>query len=168
MVEDCVKVQEAKKQVDLPSFSKGVGKVIGTSSWFKITQARVDAFAVTTADPQWIHTSDAVRMGSPFGSPVAHGFLTLSLLPYLVAKAVPATIEGTKLAVNYGLNKVRFISPVPVGKSIRAVVKLAALDKVEQKGSQGAGIQNTYLITVEVEGSDKPALTAEWLTRVYF
>jgi acyl dehydratase len=84
-----------------------------------------------------------------------------------VAKAIPS-VEGTKLGVNYGLNKVRFIAPVPVGKQIRASVKLAKIDKIEAKNGQGAGIQNIYHITVEVEGSKKPALTAEWISNIYF
>jgi acyl dehydratase len=120
-----------------------------------------------TADPQWIHTSEAKALGSPFGGPIAHGFLTLSLLPYLFSKVKP-TISGAKMGVNYGLNKVRFMSPVPVGSQIRAIATLQEVQEIEQKGQQSKGIQNIYNITVEVEGSKKSALNAETIIRVYF
>ena len=138
-----------------------VGQSIGTSSWVDVTQARIDAFADCTEDRQWIHIDvERAKRESPFGGPIAHGFLTLSLLPRFFATAI--TIEGTRMGVNYGLNKVRFTAPVPVGSRIRARLKLLAAEPLD-----GNGLQMTWLFTIESEGSDKPVCIAELLMRRY-
>jgi acyl dehydratase len=137
-----------------------VGPPLGTSDWMTISQDRINVFADATGDHQWIHV-DAERAAadSPFGSTIAHGFLTLSLVSALMRNAV--TIEGLRMAVNYGLNRVRFVSPVPAGARIRAAVALAAVTPVE------GGVQATWNVTVEREGGTKPCLVAEWLVRYY-
>lgn len=107
-----------------------------------------------------------VCTGSPFGTAIAHGFLILSLCPYLVGKCMPG-ITGAKMGVNYGIDKVRFVSPVPANSSIRCIVKLLDSQLINTPGT-GKGIQNKIGITIEVQGSKKPAVTVEWLTRAYF
>ena len=135
------------------------GTEIGTSPWLTVTQERIDGFADATDDHQWIHV-DAERAASgPFGATIAHGFLSLSLLPKLVQSVYK--VDGVKMGVNYGLNKVRFTSPLPVGSRIRARVELTDVSDVS------GGVQLTLGVTVEVEGSEKPALVAEWLTRQF-
>jgi len=121
----------------------------------------VDAFSVVTEDPQWIHQSGAKERGSPFGGAISHGYLTLSLTSRLCEEAIPQ-LEGVKAGVNYGLDKVRFVSPVHVGKRIRSKVKLVKIEEIK------GGIQNELEVTVEVEGGKKPALVFIWLTRIYF
>jgi acyl dehydratase len=132
-----------------------VGKEIGVSEWLTISQERIDAFADCTDDRQWIHTDKEKAKNGPFGTTVAHGYLILSLLSFFNFQYALFT-EGIEMAFNYGLNKVRFISPVQVGARIR---HRAVLKKVIEKGSQ-----NLFLVfdnTVEIEGQDKPAMTAE-------
>ena len=136
-----------------------VGSEIGVSEWFTVTQDRVDAFADATLDHQFIHVDPSrAAAESPFGVTIAHGFLTLSLLPFL-GSGVKLLPEGTKVEVNYGTDKVRFLAPVPVDSRIRARVALS--DITERRSGQ-------YLIkrivTVEIEGADRPALVAEILT----
>ena len=136
-----------------------VGSEIGVSDWFTISQDRIDAFADATLDHQFIHVDPArAAAESPFGVTIAHGFLTLSLLPHL-GSGVKLLPEGTKVEINYGTEKVRFLAPVPVDSRIRA--RLALSDVTERRPGQ-------YLIkrmvTVEIEGSDRPALVAETLT----
>jgi acyl dehydratase len=130
------------------------------SPWREIGQERIDEFAHATDDPQWIHTDPEQAAAGPFGTTIAHGFLTLSLLPALIKGVY--RIDGVKMGVNYGLNKVRFTSPVPVGSKIRAVVSLGDVTEA------GGGLQVVNNVTVELEGSDRPALVAEWLGRQYF
>lgn len=143
-----------------------VGSEIHVGPWLLIDQARIDAFAAATGDLQWIHT-DAERAAaeSPYGTTIAHGYLTLSLLPLLTESNAPGFFEqnypGMRLRVNYGLNRVRFPAPVRCGARIRA---RSVVQAVEQAGD---GVQFTYLITVEIEGGDKPACVAEFLARVY-
>jgi acyl dehydratase len=137
-----------------------VGQEVAVSDWAEITQERVDQFAHATGDQQWIHI-DVERSAkeSPFGGTVAHGFLTLSLLPMLMANAV--SMPDVKMAVNYGLNKVRFPSPVPVGSRLRAHMTLVTVEDI------AGGAQVTWLVTIEREGSDKPVCVAESVSRRY-
>lgn len=137
-----------------------VGQEIGLSPWYEVTQARIDAFAEATEDRQWIHVDRERARTSPFGSTIAHGFLTLSLLPKLAADAVE--LSDRSMGVNYGLGRVRFTAPVPSGSRIRARFGLARLEPLD-----GGGVQVTWNVTVERDGSEKPALVAEWLVRYY-
>ena len=138
-----------------------VGEEIGVSDWFEVTQSRINAFADATEDHQWIHLdSERAKTASPFGSTIAHGFLSLSLLPYLAAQAY--RVEGDfKMGINYGLNRLRFVSPVPSGSRVRARFTLQSVEDVP------GGSQLTLVATVEIEGGQKPALAAEWLVRYY-
>jgi acyl dehydratase len=137
-----------------------VGTELGRSRWVEVVQDRIATFADATDDHQWIHV-DTARSAreSPFGTTVAHGFLTLSLLPALVTDVLDFT--GAKLVVNYGLNKVRFPAPLPSGSRVRAAVVLAALDE------EGGAAQLTLDVTVEREGGTKPVCVAEFLIRRY-
>jgi acyl dehydratase len=134
-----------------------VGEQLGTSDWLEITQERVNQFADATGDHQWIHVDPERAKDGPFGGTIAHGYLTLSLMPALLPQVVSVT--GFSLAVNYGLNKVRFPSPVPVGSKLRLSAELAAVEDVN------GGVQSTYRVTFEVEGQEKPACVAESLVR---
>lgn len=145
-----------KKQLSLKELQDLVGKEIGVSDWLKIDQDRIDRFAAATDDYQWIHV-DADKAEKAFGSTIAHGFLTLSLILHLSSHVSLAPI-GTKMALNYGLNRVRFISPVPVGASIRDVIVFKA---VEEKDA--GRILMTTQHTIEIQGADKPACVAESL-----
>lgn len=136
-----------------------VGTRIGTSDWLTVEQDRIDVFADATGDHQWIHVDPERAKDGPFGTTIAHGFLTLSLLPLLVGQAYK--IENVKMGVNYGLNKVRFTSPVAVGSKVRADVELVDVTDIT------GGVQLATKIIVEIEGSERPALVAEWLTRQY-
>jgi acyl dehydratase len=137
-----------------------VGQEVGVSDWLEITQERIDRFAQAGGDHQWIHVDvERARRESPFRAPVAHGFLTLSLLSRLLTDTI--ALGGSKLGVNYGLNRVRFTAPVPVGSRLRARFTLKALDEID------GGVQLTWSVTMEREGSDKPCMVAEWLTRRY-
>ena len=133
-----------------------VGETIGTSRWFEIGQDRINAFADATEDHQFIHVDPEAARATPFGGTIAHGFLTLSLLAPMMGEleAKPAV----QMSVNYGFNKVRFLSPVKSGKRIRGHLKL--LELVEKRPGQW---QQTVEVTVEIEGEDKPALMAEWI-----
>ena len=137
-----------------------VGTELGRSRWFEVGQDRIATFADATDDHQWIHVDpDRAARESPFGTTVAHGFLTLSLLPSMLADVL--VMADAKLVVNYGLNKVRFPAPVPAGSRVRAAIVLAALD--EEAGSS----QLTLDVTVEREGGTKPVCVAEFLVRRY-
>ncbi|MGD9987897.1 MaoC family dehydratase [Pseudonocardia sp.] len=136
-----------------------VGETIGESGWFTVDQSRIDGFADATDDHQWIHVDADKAATGPFGTTIAHGFLTLSLLPVLINDVY--SVEGTNMGINYGLNRVRFTSPVPVGSKVRGVVELADVSDVT------GGVQITTKVTVEIEGAERPALVAEWLTRQY-
>jgi acyl dehydratase len=137
-----------------------IGTTIGTSEWTEITQQRIDQFAEATNDLQWIHTDPERAATGPFGTTIAHGFLTLSLLPSLTGSLV--ALPGAAMGVNYGLNKVRFPAPVPAGSRVRAVVDLHAVDDVD------GGIQLTSKVTIEREGGGKPVCVAETVSRIYF
>lgn len=141
-----------------------VGTEVIVGEWMTIDQQRVDRFAEATDDRQWIHTDPERATAGPFGGPIAHGFLTLSLLPHLMAETFE--IRSTVMGVNYGLNKVRFPSPVPVGSRVRPRFKLLSLEHLPpQMGRPGA--QLVWEVTIEREGSDKPVCVAESVTRRY-
>ena len=141
---------------DLPTL---VGQPLGTSDWFTIDQARIDRFADVTVDPQWIHVDPVRAAAGPFGATVAHGFLTLSLIPMFGERTWE--IEGARMGVNYGLNRVRFPAPVPVNSRVRAHFKLLSCEPIE------GGVQLVAEVTIEREGSDKPVCVAESVSRRY-
>ena len=136
-----------------------VGAELGVSDWIAVDQRRIDLFADATDDHQWIHVDPLRSAAGPFGATVAHGFLTLSLLPPMFAGGF--VIEGLRMGINYGLNRVRFPAPVRVGSRLRGRFVLLAYEALE------GGAQLTVLVTVEMEGSDKPACVAESVTRRY-
>ena len=133
------------------------GREIGRSDWVVVTQSNIDQFAQATGDAQWIHVDPVRAAAGPFGAPVAHGFLTLSLLSRLFAEAV--AFEDVRMSLNYGLDRVRFPSPVPVGSRLRALCVLDTFQAIE------GGAQVTVTVTVEREGGAKPACVAQWVTR---
>lgn len=139
-----------------------VGETIGTSEWVLVDQDMINKFADATGDHQFIHIDEEKAKLTPFGGTIAHGFLTLSLIPMLGAKTDSPKIDGIKMGVNYGGNKVRFLAPVRSGKRVRSHIKLLELD--EKRPGQW---QQTNEITVEIEGEDKPALIAEWITQFF-
>ncbi|MEV4341418.1 MaoC family dehydratase [Streptomyces sp. NPDC049590] len=141
------------------ALAAAVGTHVGSSDWIVVDQDRIDLFADATGDHQWIHVDAGRAASGPFGTTIAHGFLTLSLIPVLV-KQVYRT-EGVAMAVNYGLNKVRFMHPVRAGAKVRAVVDVVAADEVP------GGHQVVLKVTVEIDGADKPACVAETVTRLY-
>jgi acyl dehydratase len=141
----------------LSEIKNRVGQEIGVSEWIAIDQARIDQFAEATEDRQFIHVNAEEAAKTPFGGTIAHGFLTLSLLSRMAADAMLIP-EGVKMAVNYGLDRVRFLAPVRSGKRVRGRF---VLDSVEEKAPGQVLLRHT--VTVEVEGEDKPALTAVWL-----
>lgn len=141
---------------DLPG---RLGEVLGTSPWLTIDQARIDAFARATEDLQWIHTDPARAAAGPFGATIAHGFLTLSLLSWMGEHAFE--IPHLRMSLNYGLNRVRFPAPLPVGSRVRGVFRLLACEPIE------GGWQVTVEATVEREGSAKPVCVAESVSRRY-
>lgn len=136
-----------------------VGSHLGHSAWLEVTQERIDAFADATDDHQWIHVDPERARSGPFGTTIAHGYLTLSLAVRFVDEIF--AVEGVRMGVNYGTNKVRFISPVPVGSRLRAGGTLAAIEEVP------GGWQATLDLTFEVEGAGKPACVAQVLYRLY-
>jgi acyl dehydratase len=140
------------------------GKKVAVSDWMVVTQERIDSFAEATEDRQWIHLDrERAEQDSPYGTTVAHGFLTLSLLSHLSRNILP--VEGVTLRVNYGLNRVRFPSPVRVNSRIRAEFTLLTVR--EFSGATGAGMDLTLAVTMELEGSDKPCCVVEWVVRYY-
>ena len=137
-----------------------LGQTVGVSEWITVDQKRIDLFADATGDHQWIHVDPARAAAElPSNTTIAHGFLTLSLLSALIRESIAFT--GLRMAINYGLNRVRFVSPVPAGSRIRARITLQSVDAVTE------GIQVTWLATIEREGGDKPAAVVEWLVRYY-
>lgn len=136
------------------------GEQLGVSDWMTIDQQRVNTFADATEDHQWIHLDPHRAAAGPFGTTIAHGFLTLSLLPHLINQTY--RVEGATMVINYGLNKVRFPAPVPVGSTVRAEVALA--EAAEATG----GLQLVLHATLQIEGNAKPGCVADWVTRVHF
>jgi acyl dehydratase len=137
------------------------GTVVGQSEWVTVDQERVNLFADATGDHQWIHVDPERAAKGPFGTTIAHGYLTLSLIPML-SEGV-ARVEGARMGVNYGLNKVRFPAPVPAGAKVRATFELLSVEDVP-----GGGIQVVNRVTIEREGGDKPVCVAETVSRSYF
>ena len=136
-----------------------VGHELGSSDWLTVAQPRIDQFAQATGDHQWIHVDPVRAAAGPFGAPVAHGFLTLSLLPVLFETGF--AIADVRMGVNYGLNRVRFMAPVRVGSRLRGHFKLLAFEPLD------AGAQLTVQATIELEGAGKPACVAETVSRRY-
>jgi acyl dehydratase len=137
-----------------------VGQDVAVTEWVSITQQQVNQFAQATGDQQWIHVDEARAKQGPFGVPIAHGFLTLSLLSQFLDKTI--VVSSTRMGVNYGLNKVRFMAPVPVGSRLRAHLHLHSATPIEDHG-----LQLQWNVTVVREGSDKPVCAAESLVRLY-
>ncbi len=143
---------------DLKNF---VGREIGVTDWLQVTQERIQQFAEATEDRQWIHLdADRAKRESPYETTIAHGFLTLSLISYLMKQAVRIQ-RGFRMAVNYGLNRVRFPAPVPAGSRIRGRFTLASLEELPK------GIEAVFSVTVESEGKEKPCCVALWIVRYY-
>jgi acyl dehydratase len=152
-------IDTAPAALTIAEWQARVGSEIGVSDWMQIDQARIDAFAELTGDRQFIHVDPvAAKAKTPFGGTIAHGFLTLSLLPPLAAQAVPA-VAGRAMGINYGFNRLRFLAPVKAGSRVRGRFRLAAVE---------ARAETQYLlryeVTVEIEGEATPALAADWLT----
>ncbi|MGB1466181.1 MAG: MaoC family dehydratase [Alcanivorax nanhaiticus] len=151
------------KVVEAASLAEYIGKELGASDWFEIDQDRINAFADATLDHQFIHVDPEQAKNTPFGSTIAHGYLTLSLLPYLQSTIDGFLMpKGMKMAMNYGFDKLRFMAPVKVGKRVRAVATL--LEATEKREGQWL---LKFAFNVEIEGEEKPALAAEWLL-MYF
>ncbi len=138
------------------------GTIVGTSDWLTVDQAMIDKFADATGDHQFIHVDADRAKETPFGGTIAHGFLSLSLMPVLSAKADLPRLDGIKMGVNYGGNKTRFLAPVRSGKRVRGVFKLLEIE--EKRPGQ---FQQTTEYTLEIEGEDKPALIAEWISQFF-
>ncbi len=149
-----------KLALKLRDLESRVGQEVAVSPWLEIGQDRIDLFAKATEDFQWIHVDPERAKQSPFGGTVAHGFLTLSMLPRLIESAFEIT--DRKMGVNYGLNKVRFTAPVPAGAKLRGRFTLAKLEPID------GGVQTTWSVVLEREGGDKPVMVAESIGRHYF
>ncbi len=151
------------KSVDVSTLQEYVGKSMGESEWFQIDQERINNFADTTLDHQFIHVNPEMAKQTPFGGTIAHGFLTLSLLPYLQSEMKELVVpQGLKMGMNYGFDKIRFLAPVKTGARVRAT---ATLKSVTEKNPGQFLFSSEYVI--EIEGEDKPALMCEWLL-MYF
>src|SRR5882724_9442889 len=152
----------AARVIDFKDVKSLVGQELGVSDWHLVTQEEINAFANTTHDHQWIHLDvERAKKESPFGGPIAHGYYTLSLAPYLMDQIV--AVKGIRMGVNYGLNKLRFPGPVRIGKQVRLKATLADVEPI----ANGAGAQVTIGMTFEVEGESKPACVAEAVYRYY-
>ena len=146
--------------LDVRTLRDRIGQEIAVGEWFEISQARINQFADATGDHQWIHVDEArAAVESPFRATIAHGFLTLSLMSTFIRDALRFT--GLRLAINYGLNRVRFVSPVPSGARVRARITAGAFEEVNK------GYQVIWRVTVEREGATKPCCVAEWIVRYY-
>jgi acyl dehydratase len=142
---------------NLDAVAAGVGRHLGYSDWLEITQERIDTFAEATGDHQWIHVDAKRAAEGPFGTTIAHGYLTMSLSNLFLPQIVD--VQGISMGINYGVNKVRFPAPVPVGSRVRGGASLAAAEPI------AGGLQTTIVITIEIEGSAKPACVIEALSR---
>ena len=143
----------------LADLAARVGQELGSSTWLTIDQDRINLFAQATGDHQWIHTDPQRAAAGPFGAPIAHGFLTLSLLPLMFERSF--AIDDVRMGVNYGLNRVRFVSPVRVGSRVRGRFKLLGYEPLD------GGAQLTVEATIELEGAGKPACVAQTVSRRY-
>lgn len=145
-----------------------VGQEVAVGEWIEVTQEQVNLFADATGDHQWIHVDvERAKRESPYGAPIAHGYLTLSLIPLLMKKAIE--MRNVKMGVNYGLNRVRFMAPVPVGSKLRARAKLLSVESIEAPKNRPdlKGAQVIMQVTVEREGSERPVCVAETISRRY-
>jgi acyl dehydratase len=146
---------------DMHALKNLVGQELGITDWLEVTQKRIQQFADATEDRQWIHLdSKRAKLESPYGATIAHGFLTLSLISFLMKQAVQIR-SGIRIAVNYGLNRVRFPSAVRAGSKIRGRFSLAAIKELPE------GIEAVFSVTIESEGAEKPCCVAEWIVRYY-
>lgn len=146
--------------IDIRALVDNVGRELGVSEWHQVTQERIDEFADATGDRQWIHVDRArAAVESPFKTTIAHGFLTLSLASSLIRSALQ--FDGARMAINYGLNRVRFMAPVPSGSRVRGRFALASVEET------GGAVQAIWQVTIEREGIEKPCCVAEWLVRYY-
>jgi acyl dehydratase len=146
-----------KTFADLAEFSSAAGTDLGTTDWVVVDQERIDQFAAATGDHQWIHTDVERAKGGPFGGTIAHGLLTLSLLPVFMHQLYE--VANVKMAINYGMNKVRFMAPVPAGSKLRASARIVGVSEVP------GGAQGIVSTTIEIEGVDKPACVIESIVR---
>lgn len=153
--------------IDRATLAALAGHEVGRSGWLEVTQERVDTFALTTGDPQWIHARDAAERGSPFGAPIAHGNLTLCLAYLLATEAMPP-LAGVTTGLNYGLNRVRFPAPLTVGSRIRASVKVVSTKPVPPVPGADEGCENVIQVTLASDTSDKAVCVAELVSRLYF
>ena len=145
---------------DVQTLRDRLGQELAVSDWFEVTQERINQFADATGDHQWIHIDrERAARESPYKTTIAHGFLTLSLAPIMARSSL--SFSGIRLSVNYGMNRVRFIAPVPSGARVRSRFTPASVEEI------GGGIQVVWNVTIEREGSDKPCCAAEWLVRYY-
>ncbi|WP_326696721.1 MaoC family dehydratase [Streptomyces sp. NBC_01754] len=151
---------EPKIFTSVQQLRDAVGEELGHSDWLEVDQKRIDLFAEATGDHQWIHVDPERAAAGPFGGTIAHGYLTLSLLPVLVPQVF--RVEGVKMGINYGTDKVRFPSTVPVGSRLRATAVLRSVEEA------GGGVQVTALVTIGREGGGKPVCVAESVSRYYF
>jgi acyl dehydratase len=154
--------EEEKNMATIEDMKAMIGQTIGTSEWVLVDQDMINKFADATGDHQFIHINPEMAKMTPFGQTIAHGFLTLSLMPLLSAKAHLPHLDGVKMGVNYGSDKLRFLAPVKSGKRVRAHFKLSSFE--EKRPGQ---IQQSQEVTVEIEGEDKPALICEWISQVF-
>jgi acyl dehydratase len=159
-IEGCAYNRAMTTALKISELESRVGEELAVSPWLEIAQDRIEQFAKATEDFQWIHLDAERAKQSPFGGTIAHGFLTLSMLPKLTELAF--TLTDRKMSVNYGLNKVRFTSPVPSGSKIRARFTLAKLEKIE------GGVQTQWNVVIERDGGDKPVMIAETISRHFF
>jgi acyl dehydratase len=143
----------------LDDLRKAAGTKLGYTEWMAVDQARVNLFAEATGDHQWIHVDPQRAAQGPFGTTIAHGYLTLSLLPAMMSGRL--SVEGARMGVNYGLNRVRFPAPVPVGSRVRGLIELSEVSEIT------GGVQVAAKVTVEREGGDKPVCVAETISRIY-
>ncbi|MBI5278510.1 MAG: MaoC family dehydratase [Burkholderiales bacterium] len=148
------------RNLDFAELPTLVGQEVAVTDWVTITQQQVNQFAEATGDHQWIHVDVERAKAGPFGAPIAHGFLTLSLIPRFFESAF--NVSNSRMGVNYGLNQVRFTAPVPVGSRLRARLTLLACEPIE-----GNGLQMTWKVVMEREGSDRPVCVAESISRRY-
>ncbi|MCM2578210.1 MaoC family dehydratase [Streptomyces meridianus] len=150
---------EPRVFASLDELKGAIGEQLGTSDWLEVDQKRIDLFAEATGDHQWIHVDPEKAAAGPFGTTIAHGYLTLSLLPVLVPQLM--IVEGVRMGINYGTNKVRFPAPVPVGSRLRATGTVSDVTEVT------GGFQLTLTVTVEREGGEKPVCVAESVSRFH-
>jgi acyl dehydratase len=150
---------QARVFASVEELRAAVGEELGTTDWLEIDQPRIDQFAEATGDHQWIHVDPEKAAKGPFGTTIAHGYLTLSLIPSLTPQLM--RVEGVRMGVNYGVNKVRFPAPVPVGSRLRATGRIVEVSEA------GGGVQLVTAITIEREGGEKPVCVAETVARFY-